>query len=190
MRGEILYKILDFLEDASAGTADFFSAFLAAGYGASMGKIDREYRKVSSARHARELERGRRRRLQKYFSKLKAQGLIMENSDEHITLSPKGKKMLTILKKNKILDKDSYQKQAGNRVIIVSYDLPTPFNKERDILREILKRLGFTIVHKSVWVGKVKIPKEFLIAIEKLGILKYIEILEVTKRGSLNQLIK
>ncbi len=190
MRGEIVYKILDTLEDAVMTNVDFWHAVLRAGYGASMGKIDREYRKVSENTHSYQIEREKKRHLQKYLYKLKNQGLIEENSFEQIKLSAKGKKKLNHLKKNKMLNKNSYQKQAGDRVIIVSYDLPTPFNKERDILRDILKVLGFNMIHKSVWVGKVKIPKEFIIAIEKLDILKFIEILEVTKNGSLNQLIK
>jgi len=186
----MLYKILDLLEDTTINTVDFFGAFLKAGYGASMGKIDHEYKKANDKRYTRQLERERKRHFQKYIYNLKAQGLVVENSNEQVKLSKKGKERLTALKNKRILHKDSYEKQAGNKIVIVSYDLPTPFNKERDILREILKRLGFTMIHKSVWVGKVKIPKDFIVAIEKLGILKFIEILEVTKNGSLNQLIK
>ena len=59
------------------------------------------------------------------------------------------------------------------------------FNRERDILRDIMKLLGFNIIHQSVWVGKVKLPKQFIIDLEIMGILKYVEIMEVTKKGSL-----
>jgi|SRR3989338_3571497 len=190
MKGEIIYKILDFLEDTSMDSVNFWSAILKAGYGATTGKIDREYKIASEKTYYYRLEREKKRHLQKYLSKLKNQGLITENSSKQIILSQKGKKKLGVLKNNKILNKNSYHKQAGDKVIIISYDLPTPFNKERDILRDILKMLGFNMIHKSLWVGKVKIPKDFVVAIEKLGILKFIEILEVTKNGSLNQLIK
>ena len=69
--------------------------------------------------------------------------------------------------------------------IIVSYDIPVLFNRERDGLRNVLKVLGFKMVHKSVWVGKVKLPEQFISMLEKCGILEYVEILKVTKRGSL-----
>ena len=190
MKGEIIYKILDFLEDGSMDTADFFAAILKAGYGASSGKIDHEYKKYREETYLYQLDRDKRRNLQKYFSKLKSQGLIAENPSNQVILSNKGKKKLDELKKNKILEKNSYQKQDGDKVIIVSYDLPTVFNRERGILRDILKALGFQMIHKSVWVGKIKIPKKFVLAVEKMGILKFIEILEVTKNGTLNSRIK
>ena len=169
---------------------DFWQAVLRAGYGASMGKIDREYRKIDEKRHSYQIQREKKRYLQKYLHKLKKQGLISENSLNQITLSKKGKHKLNSLRDKKILNKNSYKEQPGEKVIIISYDLPTPFNKERDILREILKMLGFNMIHKSVWVGKVKIPKEFIFAVERLGILKFVEILEVTKNGSLHQFSK
>ena len=81
-----------------------------------------------------------------------------------------------------------FTKEKGNTVIIVSYDLPIAFNRERDILREILKILGFNLIHKSVWVGKVKLPEQFIIALEKLKILSFVEILEVTKHGTLKEI--
>ncbi len=190
MKGEIIYKILDFLEDTSMDTVNFFAAFIKAGYGATHGKIDREYKKYGEKTHSRHIEREKRRNLQKYISKLKSQGLIAESSSNQIILSRKGEEKLETLRKNKILDKNSYQKNPGDKVIIVSYDLPTAFNKERDTLRDILKVLGFQMIHKSVWVGKIKIPKKFVLAVEKLGILKFIEILEVSKNGTLNHIIK
>ena len=68
---------------------------------------------------------------------------------------------------------------------IISYDLPVAFNKERNILRDMLRVLGFNLVHKSVWVGKVVLPERFVADLSRLGILDYIEILEVTKEGTL-----
>src|SRR3989338_2355323 len=190
MRGEIIYKILDFLEDRSIDTADFLTAILKSGYGASMTKIDREYNIARQKSYSYQIKRERKRDLQKYIYKLKREGLIKENSKKQVALSDKGKNKLLLLNRQRILSKNFYQNQAGDKVIIVSYDIPLPFNKERAILRDILKVLGFSIIHKSVWVGKVKIPPDFIIAIEKFLIIKFIEILEVTKSGSLNNLKK
>ncbi|OGI75844.1 hypothetical protein A3C67_02105 [Candidatus Nomurabacteria bacterium RIFCSPHIGHO2_02_FULL_42_19] len=188
MRGETLYKILDFLEDQSLSTLDFFQSFLSAGYGASMNKIDYEYKKLNRQRANYKIERDKRRHLQKYISKLKKDGLIIENPGKEISISSFGKERLELFKKNKMLDKKIYKKEKGNHVIIVSYDIPVLFNRERDKIREILKILGFSMVHKSVWVGKMKLPKKFILALEKLEILQYFEILEVTKSGSLRQI--
>ena len=59
------------------------------------------------------------------------------------------------------------------------------FNRERNILRDILRMLGFNLIHKSVWIGKVKLPERFIADLQRLGILEYVEILEVTKSGTL-----
>jgi len=188
MKGEAIYKILDFIEDTSLNMTDITMAILSAGYGASMGKIDREYEVLARDRDTYRINRDKKRRLQIYLSKLKSEGLIAENSSNKTILSLEGKKKLNFLRKRKILNKDSYTKEIGDRMIIVSYDIPMPFNKERAILRDILRRLGFNIVHKSVWIGKVKLPKEFILAVGELGIHEFIEILEVTKSGGLKSI--
>ncbi|OGI73038.1 hypothetical protein A3D42_00255 [Candidatus Nomurabacteria bacterium RIFCSPHIGHO2_02_FULL_41_18] len=188
MKGKILYQILDFIEDTSLSMIDINMAILSAGYGASMGEIDRKYEYLAQRRDAYKMNRDKKRHLQIYLSKLKSEGLITENSLNKITLSLEGKKKLNLLKKRKILNKNSYKKEKGDRMIIVSYDIPVFFNKERAILRDILRRLGFNIVHKSVWIGKVKLPKEFILAVGELGIHEFIEILEVTKNGSLKSI--
>ena len=185
MRGELIYKILDFLEDRSMDQIDFVQAFLTAGYGASFRKIENEIRIIDKDRENYKYNRERKRQLQKYVSKLKSQGLIAENSDREIALSPVGIKRLDFFKNKEILSKDAYEKQNGDKLIIVSYDIPTAFNRERDSIREILKILGFTMIHKSVWVGKVRLPEKFIQGMEKLHILRYIEILEITKQGTI-----
>lgn len=188
MRGESIYKILNFLEDRSMGITDMISSMLESGYGATLGKIDYKYQIKQKNRQIYKINRENKRHLQKYLSKLKTEGFIKENEQEKVSLTVKGQDKLNALKKDKTIDKKSFKKEKGNRVIIISYDLPVAFNRERDILREILKILGFNLIHKSVWVGRVKLPKQFIIALEKLKILKFVEILEVTKQGTLKEI--
>ena len=188
MRGDMLFKILGFLENQSAEVTDLFGAFLDAGYGASMGRVEHKYRIRHEKRYVQQINRDKKRHLQKYLFKLKTDGLILENASQQIKLSAKGAKKLGLLKKNRILDRSLYKKEIGDRVIIISYDIPVYFNRERNTLRDILRILGFKMVHKSVWIGKVKIPKQFIVALEKFEILKYVEILEVTKNGSLKEI--
>ena len=183
-----MYNILDFIENRSIDMIDFFVAFLKAGYGASMNKIDYEYNILKKKRDKDYFDRERKRRLQKYISKLTKEGLIAKDFNNKLSISLKGKERLKKLRENRILDKRQYQNEKGDKIIIVSYDLPVIFNKERNRLRDTLKILGFNMVHKSVWVGKVKLPKEFFIALEKLNILDCVEVLEVTKSGSLKEI--
>ena len=83
------------------------------------------------------------------------------------------------------LNRNLYKKKHGNKVVVISYDIPIAFNRERNVLRGLLKALGFNLVHKSVWVGKVKLPERFVSDLGRMGILEYVEILEVTKSGTL-----
>ena len=53
-----------------------------------------------------------------------------------------------------------------------------------------LKNIGLRLIQQSVWMGKVKIPKEFLDDIRELHLANFVEIFEITKSGSLNQVIQ
>lgn len=188
MRGEKIYRILNFLGGTTVNLWDFLDAVLSSGYGASMGKLDREYSKLKKQREYKEYEKEKKRNLEKYIYKLKAQGLIELDASKSIKLTKTGKNKLENIKNTQFLDKNFYESEKGNKVIIVSYDLPVMFNRERDKLRGVLKSLGFNMVHKSVWIGKVKLPAKFILGLNKLHLLSYIEILQVTKQGSLKPL--
>lgn len=185
MKGEILYKILNSLSGVTLNQIDFINAFLKAGYGATGGKIDYEFRKIQDKRIYRQLEKEKMLKFKNYLAKLKNNGLILENESKQICLSEKGKKKLNKFKNSPLLNKEDYKKKIGERVVVISYDIPIAFNRERNILRDILRMLGFNLIHKSVWIGKVLLPERFVEDLSKLGILDYIEILEVAKNGTL-----
>jgi len=185
MKGEIVYKILNSLSDVVFDQVDFVNAFLKAGYGATGGKIDYEFRKTQDKRMFKQLEKEKILRFKNYLAKLKNDGFILENESKQIYLSEKGKNKLNKFKNSPLLNKKDYKKKTGERVVVISYDIPIAFNRERNILRDILRMLGFNLIHKSVWVGKVLLPQRFIVDLNKLGILDYVEILEVTKNGTL-----
>ena len=120
-----------------------------------------------------------------YLSKLKHDGLILENDSKQIYLSDKGKKKLHNFQNSFSLNKNLYTKKVGEKFMVISYDIPIAFNKERNTLRDMVRTLGFNLVHKSVWVGRVALPERFIADLSKLGIIDYVEILEVTKNGTL-----
>lgn len=185
MRGEIIYNILESLGNIVKNQVDFTNAFLQAGYGASGGKINYEFHKIQKERINKEIKEQEVLKFKKYLSKLKSEGLILENESKQIYLSDKGKKKLNNFQNLISSDKYLDNKRIDERVIVISYDIPISFNKERRILRDILRMLGFNLVHKSVWIGKVSLPERFIKDLSRLGILDYVEILEVTKNGTL-----
>ena len=189
MKGEIIYKILNSVNDGVLDQIDFFNAFLKAGYGATSGKIRYEASKIQDKRITSQLNKQKVNNLKNYLYKLKSQGLILETNSRQIYLSDKGKDKLNNFKNSLPLNKDLYKKKTGETVVVISYDIPIAFNKERNILRDMLRMLGFNLVHKSVWVGKVLLPERFIADLSRLEIMDYVEILEVTKNGTLKSKI-
>ncbi|OGI66267.1 hypothetical protein A3A95_01970 [Candidatus Nomurabacteria bacterium RIFCSPLOWO2_01_FULL_39_18] len=189
MRGKILLKALEILKDGVISQIDFFEAVLASGYGASMNKIDYEYRKcqrVSEFRKYNEEDlRKRRRRLQVFISKLKHDGLIKEVKNK-LTISNAGRKKILDLKNN--LPDRHYQTENQRGLVIISFDIPEKLRRKRNWLREVVKNLQFGMVHKSVWIGKVKIPHEFILDLELLKIIEFVEIFEIGKTGTLKKM--
>ena len=185
MKGEIIYKILNLLADQALEQIDFMNVVLRAGYGASSGKIKYELSQIQNKRTAQRIDKHNLNKFQKYLSKLKSKGLILENNTRQLYLSEKGKKKLARFQSSFSLNKSLYGKKSGDKFLVISYDIPIAFNRERNILRDMLQTLGFYLVHKSVWVGKIKLPERFVSDLSKLGIMDYVEILEVTKTGTI-----
>lgn len=194
-RGQILIKILELLHDTAMNQVDFLGAVLTSGYGASASKIEYEYKKRQRLASIRESQVGdlknQRIRLQKFLSKLKHDGFIKqaEGAEKELTISKKGRAKLSELKK-KFQNKHYEVKDTKISSIIISFDIPEEFRKKRAWLREVIQNLGFEMVHKSVWVGNKKLPEDLILDLDRMNILEFIEIFEVTKIGTLKKVDK
>lgn len=93
--------------------------------------------------------------LKRAFYNAKSRGWIKED----LTLTNEGRKRLESLTPT-YFDK---RKWDGNWHL-VSYDIPEKRKRDRDILRENLKRLGFGEMHASLWIS----PFNFLGEVEKI----------------------
>ena len=189
-RGEILLNALNLIYDGAMAQADFFAAVLSAGYGASMSKIDHEYqknRRFSKLNKPKkeEIEK-RKRRLGIFISKMKHQGFIQESNGK-FSISKQGKQKLNKLKS--ALPGRHYEKIKIPNPIIISFDIPEKMRGKRSWLREVIKNLEFKMIHQSVWIGHTKIPRDFILDLENMKILEFIEIFKINKRGSLQKLI-
>ena len=74
---------------------------------------------------------------------------------------------------NYVLDKN---KQAK---MIIMYDIPEDFRRERDWLRRELRILDFKQKQKSVWIGPAPLPEEFVKILGDLRIIEYINFFRV-----------
>lgn len=191
-KGLILQKILETLEEGALNQLDFFKAVLISGYGASINKIDYEYNKNKKIRankkfQSEELEE-KRQKLQKFLWKLKHDGLVVETKGENpkFSISSEGKIKLAKLKKK--LPAGQYKKEIHNSPVIISFDIPEKLRRKRGWFREVIKNLGFKMIHQSVWVGNIKVPQELIIDLNRTNIIEFIEIFEISKAGSLRKI--
>ena len=197
MKGEITLRILEAIRDFSGSAVDTFDALLSSGYGASYGTLQYEFSRRQRERSRRDLKREKRIRLKlnydKLIYKLKTDGLIKKNQKDKkklFYLTQKGEGVLSLLKerKSESLPSIDYVKEGGEKFIIIAFDIPEKEKRKRVWLRSALKNLGFQMIQKSFWVGKTKIPKEFLDDLYNMKISNFVEILEISKQGSLRQI--
>lgn len=124
------------------------------------------------------------------LNKLKRDGFIEKNFSEnktHWTLTRKGKsgyKKLLKIKREKI--STSYKKEQSRTLNVIIFDIPECERNKRVWLRLVLLELGFSLLQKSVWIGKVKIPRDFIDDMREKKILNYVHIFEISKRGTIN----
>jgi len=197
-------KILEAVRESTVGTADLVTAILMSGYGASQWRIMREFERRQSARARETLTKDKQKEIikqqkQRYYNliyKLKQGGLIKEeyrnrSGQRALLITKRGMQKLKRLKKQKrnLLSNTYYPKELGTKIIIVAFDIPEKERKKRNWLRLVLKRLNFTIIQKSVWVGKTKIPKAFIDDLYELELIDFVEIFEVGNKGSLKHII-
>jgi CRISPR/Cas system-associated endoribonuclease Cas2 len=194
MKGDLTIKLLETVGEFSGFAADMVGAFLRAGYGASRSRMDFEFNKLRRRRESATAEKYEKSKYYKLLSKLKSQGFIMEKARDVgpgiFVLTSAGKRKLAKLKKRRaeMFPPKHYYKEKGGRFVIIIFDIPENERRKRAWLRSILAYLGLEMIQKSVWIGKVKIPKDFIADLTKLNIIDHVEILEVNKTGSLKQL--
>ena len=168
---------------------DTLDAILAAGPHANYKRLEWEISKIRRGRKSSSLSI-QRSRYHSLISKLRKEGLIQENSGK-CKLTLKGKGALSRLEnlfRNK-LPQTRYKLAPHPGIIIVAFDIPERERRKRDWLREVLKNLELKMIQKSVWFGKVKIPKELIEDLDNLGLSEFVEIFEVSKTGTLKSLI-
>ncbi len=196
---EALLNILEILEDRIVESTDLLIAFLSAGHNVTYKNIQYQYWKLQKEKAKKEndklikqLELKSKNKYYSYIYRLKKDGLIEEkihNNKKFFALTSLGKNKLKILK-NKRKEKMSlanYHKENSDKSTIVIFDIPEKEKEKRKWLRSVLKNLGFQMIQKSVWLGKVKIPQQFIEDLNHLEIINYVEIFEITKAGSLKQ---
>lgn len=71
--------------------------------------------------------------------------------------------------------------------LIVMFDIPEKQNKERKWFRLHLKKLGYIMIQKSVWVGPAPLPKEFKDYTKTIGLDDTIKTFKLAKGYIVNK---
>ncbi len=193
-KGDLAVKIFQLIREGVGSTSDIITAVLESGYGASYGKLDRNVRRHRANRlRDREIMLTRyrlRHRIQSAVHNLKKEGFV-ERTDGDLRLTLRGvKKLKQFLESpSRILPVRSYPKEEATASSIIIFDIPERHRHKRQWLRSVLRRLDYTMVQKSVWIGNCKIPSQLIDDFVFLNIFQHIEIFSVYKKGSLERKI-
>lgn len=166
-------------------SAALFRTLVESGYGSSYSKLQKNFNKMTDELR----EEGKQSELQRkkhnfhlILSKLKREGLVKTKDDKWSITNAGKEKLLKLLKR---MPRHSYKKEVDASLKIIIFDIPEKEQKKRVWLRRRLDTLGFKMLQKSVWAGKMKLPEEFINDLKDLKIFQYIDILAVTKTGSI-----
>ena len=195
MRGNITAKVLEVIKDVAVSTADLFDVFLSVGYGASLGKFEYALRQREKYRAKAETDLRMHHRYYTLLHHLEQQGLIVRKKKDNTVfarLTKKGEYKLSLLKKQlrDDLPPRHYEREENKgHFIVVAFDIPEHSKRKRNWLRDVLRHFGMTMVQKSVWAGKLKLPKQFVEDLRNYKLLEYVEIFEISKTGSLREIM-
>ncbi len=182
MDKNIREAILETICDAALLPAELLIAFLRAGYGASHWKLRREIENVQSWREI-SVPSKVRRNFQNILYRLKEDGLIKRDESGWMSTAL-GKERLKLLQHKSSFKK--YEIEPIDSLIIVIFDIPEKHKSKRAWLRAALKVMGFKMVQKSVWSGKIKLPKKFIDDLKRMDIFDQVDIFKAVKLGSLS----
>jgi DNA-binding transcriptional regulator PaaX len=192
MKEEQRLKILGFIESTAQFIDDVLFVF-SLPYGTSYSRMEFLAAKRQGIILRTKINRRTQRRFNDFVYKLRRDGFIFEQRKKNgkiFNLTSKGCELLKKLKLKKANDlpKVDYKSEKDDSVKIIIFDVPEEERRKRDWLRWALTNLKFNMLQKSVWVGRSKIPEEFISDLDKFKMLAYVEIFAITKTGSLREI--
>ncbi len=182
--------ILEFLE----GVADLTGVIMDAFFDSYPSRHRRLGKKTSSAHDI--LSEEERQRFYSLLSRLKKQGFVTSSGgrgrqQSKWDITQRGLKKLFVIREKKrfSLGNVSYEARKDSMVRVVIFDIPERERHKRVWLRAALLALGFSLCQQSVWLGKSKIPREFLEDLRDREMLSFVQIFEVSREGSLEKVV-
>lgn len=194
LKGELIPKILEILQSQVESTSNLIDIAFSAG----PGEVYRKTRRLMKygPKRLKTDWASEYRQQQNFYSilnKLKNQGLIEKKIDKNKKgtiwgITKRGLEKLNLINKERNLPKKKidYKKESDDKLKIVIFDIPEKERDKRAWLRAVLASLDFSMIQQSVWMGKNKIPEQFLYDLKKYEMLSYVQIFEISKKGTIN----
>lgn len=191
MKGERTLRILERIGEAITSTGALVDIFLT-DYHTSYRRLRQPMLHAPSPRARRAAYETREREcVYKLISKLKREGFLTSSAPHRWQLTGKGrnlKEKLIARVKARLPHHTAYPAAPAKELKLIIFDIPERERRKRAWLRAALKHLGFTMLQRSVWIGKATLPDAFLKDIRRLRLLPAVEILAVTKTGSIRMI--
>ena len=189
MRGAFLLTALEVLEATVYSTVEFFGVLLTTSRGdyRALRRFSPTLR-VTLAETLRDaLEK--KEKFYQLLHRLERDGLAKKDEGNCWKLTKKGKSKRKDLSERlyQALPVPSYEMEAGTETIIVSFDIPERERKKRDWLRAVLKRLHFSLLHQSTWIGKGVLPRAFIEDLRRTDLFPCMAIFSISKHGTITQ---
>ncbi|MGC8776274.1 MAG: hypothetical protein ACP5QN_03115 [Minisyncoccia bacterium] len=185
-KGDLIIKILEILQTGAETTATLLDIFTSNYYN-SYRKIRRSI--IYGPSEFKSNWADNYLELQKFYNllnRLKKQGFIQKQEKDKKSIwsiTKLGLEKLKILKKQNF--PIYYKKEKENSLMIVTFDIPEQERYKRDWLRNVLVYLDFKFLQQSVWIGKTKIPEEFIENLREQKMLNYVHIFKINKAGTI-----
>lgn len=192
-RGKIVNTILEVLENGAALTANLFDVFTS-DYFTSRQKMQQlaQYGYIPSKN--RDFKTDSKQKYYTILNYLKNQGFIEKKKTNNKNnslwkITKKGfAKLKTIKEQNTFSKNISYKKESDSKIKVIIFDIPEKERYKRDWLRTALVSLNFSFLQQSVWIGKTKIPEEFIADLNTKKMLSCVHIFEISKKGTINSI--
>ena len=186
--GEIAIAILEEIGDLAMRCADMTTEILFMGaafpiYSVLQRKVNDVWREQDRRLDAR----ARRKILYQTVHRLKKGGMIMSHPRVGLLLTAAGHEFLKERDPSSghLPFRERYPSSVINKVVIVIFDIPESDKKKRDWFRRVLKNMGFSLLQKSVWTGKISISEELVRDLGTFALLSYIHFFVVDQEGTL-----
>lgn len=192
MKVEKRLRVLEFLKNAGYAIEDAIFIF-SLPYGTSLSRMYYLIEKRQVERDYDKINDRTKRRFQDFLYHLKKDGLVVQDRKDgkiFLKITQKGKAILKRLRQQSAEDLplSKYDIEEEKALKIIIFDIPERQRRKRRWLREALRNIKFTMLQKSVWAGKTKLPQRFLEDLDAMDISRYVEIFAISKTGSLRQL--